>query len=715
MSTAFETVSTASPGVHCILPYLLVMLMFKSTSFSLHVTDKPGTTLAYQHQNLIVILRYPLSSTFLLSTGDQSWSDVSYSPSLPSASRQHSSTPHSPAKLYLGLRARPSFCAIGLERALAFCAFQYVLQQFHWQSFTANTDTQTANRFEVLSSPPRASTRSHRSIPARPHHLSRNSRGSKQGKKRRDARRNERKWAAYLLNEQLSMRIDETLRQAEFYPPPKQYLPSSAPVCPAFVPSKVHAQPSNALVRYTPPRMPPRLPELDFNRFEIQDFATSTPRFTPVSSPCPSSADVPRWCPAVPRLRLNEARSNERPLFFDLSSLPEPKTTAPAVTKLQELELWRDKLNFKPRQSRFFPSRSLQTPVIKLPRISCKLREPDKAYQDADTQTRPLSMPDISVDSPIEAGEKTSRNPEIQDSKETSSTAANLWKILMDDMPDEKISNRYFQPLRGDEEYTSIAAAESPVAELDGLNVPYVHSNSLTGHANHTAAGHADRGSLSDSMALMANMFVHNAERSLETLEANCMDSSPEAKEADLIALPLLPEMSDTSPSSPPAEQKNASVEDSPDLTVTDAHFLSEQDLFERPLPPSPSASVCDLATFLTMGHVENCWCRDCDENCTLVGNDTLTEDEGWMVWSSAGIHNDRMSTPATVFETWTENVDANEDPSPIVNTSAPSWDDFFPCPTIQPRGEPKLEGIVDGDHASLADLSGEYDWCWDF
>lgn len=44
---------------------------------------------------------------------------------------------------------------------------------------------------------------------------------------------------------------------------------------------------------------------------------------------------------------------------------------------------------------------------------------------------------------------------------------------------------------------------------------------------------------------------------------------------------------------------------------VADAHFASEQGLFDAPAPASTAAPIT-LETFLAMGHVENCWCGLC-------------------------------------------------------------------------------------------------------
>ena len=73
----------------------------------------------------------------------------------------------------------------------------------------------------------------------------------------------------------------------------------------------------------------------------------------------------------------------------------------------------------------------------------------------------------------------------------------------------------------------------------------------------------------------------------------------------------------------------------------SDAHFQSEQDLFTPVASPTPDAGqdFIDVASFLEMGHVPNCWCRPCqdmyDNGEDMPELINPSEDE-WMVCSSA-------------------------------------------------------------------------------
>lgn len=92
----------------------------------------------------------------------------------------------------------------------------------------------------------------------------------------------------------------------------------------------------------------------------------------------------------------------------------------------------------------------------------------------------------------------------------------------------------------------------------------------------------------------------------------------------------------------------------------SDAHFRSQQSLFTPPEPPfSPTANAghdfIDVASFLELGHVPDCWCKPCqdmyrDSDFGLpepVSRES--EDGGWMF---CGGLNDGERSPA-VCEAW--------------------------------------------------------------
>ena len=70
----------------------------------------------------------------------------------------------------------------------------------------------------------------------------------------------------------------------------------------------------------------------------------------------------------------------------------------------------------------------------------------------------------------------------------------------------------------------------------------------------------------------------------------------------------------------------------------SDAHFTSEQALFNLPEPIFKAAEedLIDIQTFLGMGHAADCWCRDYEEPPELVSADALSEENGWIIYSTA-------------------------------------------------------------------------------
>lgn len=77
-------------------------------------------------------------------------------------------------------------------------------------------------------------------------------------------------------------------------------------------------------------------------------------------------------------------------------------------------------------------------------------------------------------------------------------------------------------------------------------------------------------------------------------------------------------------------------------LESSDAHFESEHGLFTMsPAPPTNAHDFIDVASFLEMGHVPNCWCRPCqdmyDHDIDDESLDLLEPaDEEWMICSTA-------------------------------------------------------------------------------
>ncbi|RMY15421.1 hypothetical protein D0867_06834 [Hortaea werneckii] len=324
---------------------------------------------------------------------------------------------------------------------------------------------QCSNRFEVLASPltppstppePKPTSKEFH-VPTRCRR-SRNSRGTKEAKRRRDARRSRRKLAAQILDDQLSHEIDLTLNKINDLLPfsPGKEETSKTPDTPE---SPVRTLMRPARRRQLP--SPPQLPVLDFPSFNTNIIPQlRTP--PPDGSPAPAMRDMPSlpsWCPALPTFTRNGIWSEGLPIFYDLSSLPEPKPTAKSASKVdsrdsvrgKELQLWRGNLDLKPKVSRFFPrTPSPVKPTVKLPPIACKLHVSEKALPD------PSPVPDLEETSfssrqsalekivqafkdPVEpklwldrscsyidAGNQPSRKP----TPLPESSAANLWRIL---------------------------------------------------------------------------------------------------------------------------------------------------------------------------------------------------------------------------------------------------------------------------------------------
>ena len=209
-----------------------------------------------------------------------------------------------------------------------------------------------------------------------------------------------------MLDEQLSRTIGETLKNACIMPSP----PSSLPSPPSSQPTPTPVQPTNksstTRSMQFPPTPPPaygppasaassvpQLPGLDFTGFELDDFPLLCKHNRKASPPAsPPAVDLPSWCPALPSLLSSDPWRTCLPIFFDLSSLPEPKTpTLPkyvcvnfkqALGNEPEISPSALSVDLKAKQSRFFPPKSRMTsaelgqdksPKVKLPTIACTL------------------------------------------------------------------------------------------------------------------------------------------------------------------------------------------------------------------------------------------------------------------------------------------------------------------------------------------------------
>lgn len=413
------------------------------------------------------------------------------------------------------------------------CTFQPILTVPHPLCSLRILLTSTDNRFNVLASlePEKILT----TKPSRDGHIqkqrrfTRNSRGTKEAKRRRNARRNTRKSSAQRLDEQLSRDIEAIWAEASRAHSSSLSLPAPTPVLPTTT-----ATTPSAFRPILP--TPAQLPVLDFHQLSFGDFPAlptqlpfpPTQRSRRLDSPLSQTMlpTIPSWCPDIPSLKRNATSSPNFPLFFDLSMLPEPKRKAaneqlpilPATC--QEMLLWRPpSALLAKKSSRFFPKASAR-PMVKLP-VACKLHgsdsgarnvshsssQPSADLTQSQTQFLNVLLQDVGA---VYEVEQDHDRPDGRDS-----TAANLWNILAHQkanspkVPEKPIHTATFAS-RCDphfdtfipEPYVSDIADLRPV-ELDSKEVPYYHANSLTGHCNEIAISpYADEHALAQNSVI---------------------------------------------------------------------------------------------------------------------------------------------------------------------------------------------------------------------
>lgn len=305
-----------------------------------------------------------------------------------------------------------------------------------------------------------------------------------------------------------------------------------------------------------------------------------------------------------------------------------------------------------------------------------------------------------------------------QHSDAATPSAANLWHILSD-LQLERIN---FQPSRYESEWDENdggvelpdSFSEQPaIAELDGRALPYVHQNSLTGYENESAAYHSGNHCFDDCGGILSDSAIYLAD-----LFSNVDDAPPEYELAAVpwLATPMSPRITELQASLSYYPTIDVATEsptntDSDDIARSSEQFESEQKLFDAAvnttLPQSQIESECDLAMFLSMGHVENCWCRDCDEPPVLVDDETVftptSEDDDYWVWST---EDDEQELSPPSFNT------ESEDEAEIIRRrcgTAPEWDAYFP-PAVELAFAPEMDW-----YGSPTDEVEECDWLWGF
>ncbi|KAK0262635.1 hypothetical protein LTS09_003349 [Friedmanniomyces endolithicus] len=385
-------------------------------------------------------------------------------------------------------------------------------------------------------------------------------------------------------------------------------------------------------------------------------------------------------------------------MFYDLSSLPEPKE-APKPQRdprlCQELQLWSGKLDIKPKQSRFFPMAPAPAkPTIKPTPSACTLRVIEKGLPAA-ASDQPATYADVvkkgidaklakHVGDPDETADVLTATPSVGPSP------ANLWNVLVDvaskrRKPSTDPYLASFLPNAEDSyqaawvaHLNTINQSPEPV-ELEGREVPYVHANSLTGHSNevHLSPYADEHPALSDSGVCFTPLaspplglnelmmdydiglpYATPPSRAPSEEEPSRLSQHPSSSpEHSLILADILPIncIHDENLSS---SSSSADTEDGGEQTLqaSDAHFRSEQSLFTlgtapkhpapAPTPHDTSVSDIDIATFLKMGHASRCRCTAC--------SDPVPEQRGHL--SRTGSYCEEAETPELVpFDKLTE------------------------------------------------------------
>lgn len=289
----------------------------------------------------------------------------------------------------------------------------------------------------------------------------------------------------------------------------------------------------------------------------------------------------------------------------------------------------------------------------------------------------------------------------IKCDEESKKSAANLWKILAStefsvhgDDNDLYTRNFLYKPPddvdvapRGIHD-DRLEPFDMPI-ELDSTAVPYVHANSLTGHANERGSEPFPT-SEEDVVLFEEPVSLAGIQEHLGGLNEMVMDPYTDEGHTDallaVLSLPPLPPSPNPYTAAGFPEPVDSVIMQNHtteyELERLDAHFQSEQALF-RPSSPTvkdPDDDFVDVATFLTMGHAMNCWCTDCGEPPELLYGDTLVEeDDDWMVYSTT--EGERSPSGLSDWE-WEWGTAVHDKEQKVVRASSPfqsSWDDQFP------------------------------------
>jgi len=455
-------------------------------------------------------------------------------------------------------------------------------------------------------------------------------------------RRNRRKLAAQLLDQQLCQAVDETLAKAN------HSAPSRSCQFPALQ-EPVNTLPHPTYFSSTPPELPlPNFSKFDLAAFPLFAFSSTTP--PPVRMPTPFRT-LPKWCPKIPSLTLGDVWRDCLPTFHDLSYLPEPIEVAgvsPGAARepCKDLQVWRPiGAGYGRDQSRFFPPRTLLTSeelgnerdkrvTVRLPpRVACRLHRSDNSVDVTPTMT--VSKPNIShaitmtstevssttslpshlphltqtcfekdrlepvlptISQPGDANFNETAATTFDDTLATSQTSVAA-SDPRDSCPDvsEQIMNDDQQRHNPSDRLPLHYTAEQSPYELDGLEteIPYVHANSLTGYSNEqdvldTLPGYEERQTLADfgvGLPIMISGENHDLVGLNELVVDHDIMSPTYATMAAGVALPISPPA--TLPATPPLHPFIEMASILPidciveaEHILSDAHYCSEQALF---------------------------------------------------------------------------------------------------------------------------------------
>lgn len=458
-------------------------------------------------------------------------------------------------------------------------------------------------------------------------------------------RRNRRKLAAQLLDQQLSQAVDEALTKANIPPPPPPRarqlpaIPAPTPVLSTGLLSAEDTLRRSSRSLSTSTELP--LPHFtDFGLSILPHISPSSSTPPPVRSPTPFRT-LPAWCPKIPSLTLGDVWRECLPTFFDLSALPEiadgqagAEKTEPKNAECRDMQVWRPiGVGFGREQSRFFPSRYLRAAEeddsvvtckarVRLPPpVGCTLHASDSGPKSVESSSgtladadeyQPLHQTSQPTTPKHEPAAQTFEHDATEKIIDEASTS-NAWRILTVTpsirSPTVELDNRAttqniaYSATNATQyaiaQYPSSVDDCPPPYELDGheVTLPYVHANALTGYSNGSTTTampycYDERRSPSDSgIGLPVVRLSEDYNVGLNELMVNNDDFYRTMPHAAAVPLPK------SLPATPFATPPTRSVGDlaailSVDCVTeneqqnSDAHFRSEQALFLQS-PPS--------------------------------------------------------------------------------------------------------------------------------